>query len=283
MAAKFFGQFLLEKGLINRQQLLAALEAQHASNPVLGELAQNRGWLTPGQARRINERQRAEDLRFGDIAESMGLLEREQVAELLAEQKIRRKLFGEILVEQGSIDRMQLDAALREHQAERADALQALEVGVAGHPLGEAVTSAINTCVRLFPRTLGAPCQVAQVVASAEQLSGCTVTAHVRIASDAPMAIALACDEDTMQRLACAFLSIGPAQCDDALARDALGEVVNVLMGYVVRETVPPDASYRAAPPDFAVPAVNFLRQGERTLAVAMASPLGAFVLIVNN
>ena len=34
MAAKFFGQFLLEQGLINRQQLLAALEAQHASNPL---------------------------------------------------------------------------------------------------------------------------------------------------------------------------------------------------------------------------------------------------------
>ena len=65
--------------------------------------------------------------------------------------------------------------------------------------------------------------------------------------------------------------------------RDALGELVNVLMGYVVRETVPADASYRAAPPDFAVSAVNFLRQDDRTLAVAMTSPLGPFVLIVNN
>ncbi|MFP7721692.1 chemotaxis protein CheX [Lysobacter sp. A3-1-A15] len=283
MAAKFFGQFLLEKGLINRQQLLAALEAQHASNPVLGELAQNRGWLTPAQARRVNERQRAEDQRFGDIAESMGLLDRTQVDELLAEQKARRKLFGEILVEQGSINRLQLDAALREHGAEREDALKALQVGVSGHPLGEAATSAINTSMRLFPRTLGAPCQVAGIVDSADALDGCTVTAHVRIASDTPMAIGLACDEATMHRMACAFLSIEPAQCDDALACDALGELVNVLMGYVVRETVPADAAYRAAPPEFGVSALNFLRQGERTLAVAMASPLGPFVLIVNN
>ena len=283
MAAKFFGQFLLEQGLINRQQLLAALEAQHASNPMLGELAQNRGWMSAAQARRINERQRAEDQRFGDIAESMGILERAQVEELLAEQKARRKLFGEILIEQGSINRLQLDAALREHQAERADALKALEVGVAGHPLGEAMTSAINTSVRLFPRTLGAPCQVANVVGSADALAGCDVTAHVRIACDAPMAIGIACDEATMHRMACAFLSIEPAQCDDALARDALGELVNVLMGYVVRETVPADASYRAAPPDFAVSAANFLRQDDRTLAVAMTSALGPFVLIVNN
>lgn len=283
MAAKFFGQFLLEKGVVDRQQLLAALDTQHASSPMLGELAQNRGWLTAAQARRINERQRAQDQRFGDIAQSMGLLDASQVAELLAEQKARRKLLGEILIQQGAVNRVQLDAALREHQAERTDALQALELGVADHPLGAAITSAINTTGRLFPRTLGAPCQFSHVVGAQEAVATCDVTAHVRIASDTPMAIAMACDAATMHRIACAFLSIEPSQCDDALARDALGELVNVLMGYVVRETLPADAAYRAAPPDFAVSDTGFLRQGERTLAVSMTSPHGPFLLIVNH
>ena len=39
MAAKFFGQFLLEKGVIDAAQLLRALEIQRVSNPALGEIA----------------------------------------------------------------------------------------------------------------------------------------------------------------------------------------------------------------------------------------------------
>ena len=39
MAAKFLGQFLLERGTLTPAQLLAALDAQRASNPLLGELA----------------------------------------------------------------------------------------------------------------------------------------------------------------------------------------------------------------------------------------------------
>ena len=45
MAAKFFGQFLLERGVIDAQQLLRALELQRASNPMLGEIAQAHGLL----------------------------------------------------------------------------------------------------------------------------------------------------------------------------------------------------------------------------------------------
>jgi hypothetical protein len=42
MAAKFLGQFLLERGTLTPAQLLAALDAQRASNPLLGELAIHR-------------------------------------------------------------------------------------------------------------------------------------------------------------------------------------------------------------------------------------------------
>ena len=87
MAAKFLGQFLLERGTLTPAQLLAALDAQRASNPLLGELAIHHGMLDALQARRINERQRAEDRRFGDIALEMGWLSEGQLDVLLAAQK----------------------------------------------------------------------------------------------------------------------------------------------------------------------------------------------------
>lgn len=283
MAAKFFGQFLLEAGLIDKDQLLEALQVQRDSNPMLGELAQARGWLTAAQAARINERQRAEDKRFGDIAGEMGLLTAGQVDQLLDEQKSRRKLFGEILVERGMLDRDQLDAALRAHQADRDDALRSLEHGLAGHRVADIAHVAIQTCARLFPRLLKAQCQFSRLLDDATALPDCAVTAHVRIDAARPFAIGLACDARTATAAACGFLGVGGDECDDALALDALGELVNVVMGYVVKDVVPEDAAYTATPPDFGRAIAGFMAERGRTLALELTSQLGPMVLVING
>lgn len=280
MAAKFFGQFLLEKGVIDAAQLLRALEIQRTSNPALGELACEKGMLDAAQAQRINERQRSEDKRFGDIAQSMGLLTSDEVGRLLDEQKSRRKLFGEILVEEGFLDRERLDAELRLHAGERDEAVRSLDAMVATHQLGRRVGGSVSTCNKLFPRLLRTQCQFSSVVDPASP-PAVEVFALVRVAADRPIAIGMACDMAAAQAMAQAFLSIPPEACDDDLARDAVGELVNVLMGYIVKDCLPEDASYRAEPPDFET-ALNALNDGMHVL-VSMTSQLGSFVLVIGD
>lgn len=280
MAAKFFGQFLLEKGVIDAAQLLRALEVQRVSNPALGELACEKGMLTADQADRINERQRREDKRFGDIAQAMGLLTADEVGQLLDEQKARRKLFGEILVEEGFLSRERLDAELREHAGERDEAMRSLDAIVATHQLGRRVGNSIATTNKLFPRLLRTQCQFSRV-ADPSHPPHTDVLALVRVAADRPLAIGVACDTATMRAIGQAFLSIDAAACDDELAQDALGELVNVLMGYVVKDCLPEDATYRAAPPDFETP-VSALDDGLHVL-VEMTSQLGSFLLVVGD
>jgi len=280
MAAKFLGQFLLERGTITSAQLLAALDAQRASNPLLGELAVHHRMLDAAQARRINDRQRAEDRRFGDIALEMGLLDAGQLDVLLAAQKKGRKLFGQILVDQGALTAERLEAELVAHRRDLDEANHALALGIAGHALADAATSAIRVSNRLFPRLMGSQCQ-ASGIADDATLDACDVTAHVRIEAGAEsLLVGVGCSRATMQSMACALLSITPAQCDDELAVDALGELVNVLMGYVVRDTLSDDASYRAYPPSTALSAAD-LASRRSTLALSMASQRGDFVLIV--
>lgn len=283
MAAKFFGQFLLESGLIDGAQLLEALEIQRASNPLLGELAQARGWLTAAQAARINERQRAEDKRFGDLAGEMGLLDAAQVGHLLDEQKSRRKLFGEILVERGMLTRAQLDDALKAHQADRDDAVRSLESGLAAHPLGDVATSAINTCAKLFPRLLKSQCQFSSLVGPTNAAPACDALAHVRIQAARPLTLAVGCDHATMTAIACGFLGIAADECDEALAQDALGELVNVLMGYIVRDSLPEDMDYRASPPDFSADAAALMQADRPALAMVMTSQIGPLLLLVRG
>jgi len=279
MAAKFLGQFLLERGAITSEQLLAAIEAQRASNPLLGELAVQQGVLTEAQARRINERQRAEDRRFGDIAKEMGLLDEAQIEQLLAAQKAGRKLFGQILVEQGALTEAQLATELAAHRTDLDQADHALAVGIAG-PLAETASAAIRVSNRLFPRLLATQCQAAGMADNA-QLDACGVAAHVRIDGDKPLMIGIGCDHDTMRSMAAQLLSIPQSECDDELAIDALSEVVNVLMGYVVRDTLADDARYRANPPDASVSATQLATGNAR--AIAMNSQLGPFVLLIGH
>ncbi|MFC0677633.1 chemotaxis protein CheX [Lysobacter korlensis] len=283
MAVKFLGQFLLESGLIDSAQLLEALEVQRASNPLLGELAQARGWLTASQAARINERQRAEDKRFGDIAEEMGLLDAGQLGQLLDEQKSRRKLFGEILVERAMLTRDQLEAALRAHQADREDAVRSLEVGLSSHPLGDVANATIGTCSKLFPRLLKSQCQFSALVGEGEPMPACDALAHVEIASARPLTLAVGCDRETMTKITCGFLGITPAECDEALAQDALGELVNVVMGYVVRDVLPEDMAYRPSPPDFSADATTLVNAGRPALALVLTSQLGSLLVIVRG
>ena len=281
MAAKFLGQFLLERGVITAPQLLAAIEAQRASNPLLGELAVRHGMLDRTQARRIHQRQRVEDRRFGDIALEMGLLDQAQLAALLDAQKAGRKLLGEVLLEQGMVDAARLGAELAQHRADQEQARHALDHELSTHPLGALANSAIGVCARLFPRMLGSQCLPAEALAPGD-LDGWACVANVRVLGDEPMDIGLASDLSTARALACALLGIEPARCDDALALDALGEMVNVVMGYLVRDVMTEDdTAYRALPPDTTVPAATLAADRERSLAIGMGAQLGAFVLVV--
>jgi len=282
MAVKFLGQYLLERGVITPAQLLSAIEAQRASNPLLGELAVRQGLLTADQARRINERQRIEDRRFGDIAMDLGLLDAAQVESLLAAQKAGRKLFGQILVEQGVLDQATLEAELAAHRADQDLAQQELAVGVNDHALAELANGAIALCGRLFPRMLDSQCQAAGLL-DAQALAAYPHVAHVRIEGDQPMFIGIATDAATMKAMVCAFLRIGPERCDDALAIDGLGEIVNVLMGYVVRNVLPDELQYTAFPPDSSVPAASLVADRERSLALLMNSQLGPFALLIGD
>ena len=138
-------------------------------------------------------------------------------------------------------------ARLEMQASERESAVQGLDLGVAGHPLEPVLRTAIETCNRLFMRTLKRRSQFSSLVESSADAS-CGITGHVRVESSQPLVVGLACDHATMNAIASAFLSMPGSARDDALAQDALGELINVLMGYVVKETLPEDARYHARP-----------------------------------
>jgi len=119
MSTRFFGQFLLERGRITSQQLLAALELQKSIPMPIGILALERGWLSATQITDILDQQKRKTSRFEDLAVQLGYLTQAQSDELLQIQETSHRVrLGEALVLKGFITLESLDRELKEYNKE---------------------------------------------------------------------------------------------------------------------------------------------------------------------
>jgi len=101
-----FGDYLIEKGKIDRDDLDVALKLRTEKGIRLGVLAVDDGLLTEQQLGAILDHQReiAAAGLFGEIAINMKLLSREQVESLLEKQKEYEKIVDQILVLSGALN-----------------------------------------------------------------------------------------------------------------------------------------------------------------------------------
>ena len=119
MSTRFFGQFLLERGRITSQQLLAALEHQKSLLMPTAILALERGWLSPAQIKDINEQLKYKSSRFEELAVQLGYLNQPQIDELLQlDETTHRVRLGEALVLKGFVTLETLDRELKEYNKE---------------------------------------------------------------------------------------------------------------------------------------------------------------------
>ncbi len=120
MAVKFFGQFLMEIGVISRDALLKAVQLQESTNLKFGEIAMTMGFLTEAQIEKIHDAQRSEDLRFGDMALKLGLINVKQMQQILTRQKNGHLYIGEALIRVGALREADLPGYLDAFKADQA-------------------------------------------------------------------------------------------------------------------------------------------------------------------
>src|SRR4029079_18695552 len=90
-AAMHFGLYLKKKGIISAEQLVAALEAQLATLPRIGQLALEEEIISPRDIFNVLQAQRrSPDVRFGDLAIEMCLMTRDELMRLLMIQADRK-------------------------------------------------------------------------------------------------------------------------------------------------------------------------------------------------
>jgi CheY-specific phosphatase CheX len=155
MGIQFFGEFLIDRWVVTRGQLIEALELQEYRNLKLGALAVRKGYLTEDQASQINELQKSQDMRFGDLVVARGLMTEAQVQELLAIQKNNYLYLGEALIELGYLTEDILERELAIFKEEQAP-YRLDEVSVpAGTKSAETVRASVDLTRKMFVRVVG--------------------------------------------------------------------------------------------------------------------------------
>lgn len=116
MYTQLFGHYLLNKGIVDPDELHAALTAMTRIKAKLGAVAIDAGYMTAEQVEEVHEAQHTADMRFGAIAVNKGYLTEDQVVDLLARQKNSNLVLGQALIDFGFMTHKQFEEALNDYK-----------------------------------------------------------------------------------------------------------------------------------------------------------------------
>ncbi len=239
MFTNVFGNYLIEKGLISKEQLLEVKEKQSETRVKLGLIAVSEKLLTEQQANEVNRKQAVMDKRFGDIAVELGYLTAEQVSRLLGLQGNPYMQFSQTMTDKGIMSLAQIEEALAEFQKENAFTSTDMDAFKSGDidriiPLflpkmdkedaSELVLVAIRTVNRFVSTDLG------MKKAYLTDTFACGNGAMQNMEGDYGVTTAFAGNGDALLTIADAYAGES-FDCVDMDALDSVGEFINVING----------------------------------------------------
>jgi CheY-specific phosphatase CheX len=235
MSIKFFGQYLIEQGVVDSDQIRAALKLMDDENRSLGELAEAGGILTAEEAAKVNAQQRYCDIPFGELAVETGLLSEEQVEYLIGFQDQTRLRIGQALVRLEFLSNEHLLQLLVRFESEQA----LFRIGNVALPDGLESNALAATVLDLFPKLLVRVARIDVRIAkyqAAAEIPDHPVRIAVAVTGDVELVICLLGDEEFSLRLAGATAGFDEPRLEatrqnPVLLADGVGEFLNVLAG----------------------------------------------------
>ncbi len=250
MTAKFFGQFLLERGRINREELLVAVELQRHVNVKLGTLAVDRGYMKAADVETVNKLQRTVDKKFGELAVEKGFLTDAKVEELLADQKQERLLLGEALVKKDFLTFEILAEELEAFRKDQQSVPSTVSEVYARKPGAEVLEVFADTAAKMFTRIADETVKAGPCFHDAASARLHDFSIRQEFLGGFKGLVVLNLTEDLLRRLASKMLEEDVADAGED-AQDGACEFLNIVSGNVcaklsamgkVTEIQPPEA-----------------------------------------
>lgn len=272
MSVKFFGQFLLERGVVGRRALLDALDLQEARNRRIGAHAVRLGYLSEADVERINRLQLTQDKRFGELALELGLLTPEQVPELLSLQRNDAVLLGEALVELGHVERPTLERELGAFADDQAGYLVGEVIFPPGVRDPSLLAVPVDLTVKLLERLAGVSSKLGEGEREVRPPVSRLVSVTVSFSGGLTADYTLSLSTDLAARVAERILGeAGPH--DEATTLDAVKELANVVCGNAAAKLAQVGRPVEIGPPASGAPR---LERGQKFVLFPLHVPEGA-------
>jgi hypothetical protein len=261
MFSQFFGNYLFKRRIITSDQLRDVLALQDSIRVKIGVLTIDAGYMTAAQVDRVNELQKQRDKRFGEIAIEEGYLDEDQLSELLGQQNKRHLLISQALIDKGILTFGEIERIFGEYkqasglssdefEALKRNDLDAVAATLARMPdMGD--SNIYAEYFSLFARNLVRFVDGAIFIEPAERVKArafeCFI--HQEIDGRFKFFTGFAGPAEAMAGFAARFAKMDIPAMDD-LARDSLGEFMNIHNGlflsklsndWVELELLPPE------------------------------------------
>ncbi|MCD4750178.1 MAG: hypothetical protein K8R59_12475 [Thermoanaerobaculales bacterium] len=248
MSSMFFGQFLLEKGVINRDALLDAIERQRRANHSLTEVAVTEGLIDRGKADQINSLFRLSNQSIEVICAAEGGLSLNQIEQLRKKQRLGWLRIGTALVAGGHVTERQVEGLLEIYRAREAAERRTLEEDF--DHLDDPIVA--RACTELTLSHLQRVTEIPIKLRSIERADGRLRDGWRRFAQDIlgdhAFCIAIDLPMDLFSLVASKMLGVEVSPTSDA-ALDAGCELVNLIGGNTCTRLEPSGFRLRPEPP----------------------------------
>lgn len=160
MFGLYFGNYLMEKGLITQAQFEEIMLKQQQTRVKLGLIAVSEKLLTAKQAEEINQLQKSMDRRFGDIAIEKGYLLEEEVTHLLNMQGNPYLQFVQVVTESAVLNADELSSHIEDFKKENQfsdsdlDALKSGDIDRIISIFNVTDSSLLNNLISLYLRNI---------------------------------------------------------------------------------------------------------------------------------
>jgi len=290
MFSHFFGHYLLENKHITAEQLREVLALQDSVRVKIGILAIDAGYMTAEQVEIAHRLQATFDMRFGEIAIGKGYLTEDQLTDLLSKQSKRHLLVSQALADKGIMSFEDIERVLAayrrdsgfseaEYEALKENDMDAVAASLARMPeLGDPEVYA--GYFALFTRNLVRFIDPGIVIRRAEKV---TVTpfehlVHQEMDGRFKIFTGLSGSSAAMAEFASRYAKMGLMDYDD-MARDALGEFMNVQNGLFLSKLSNDWVELELSPPGFQNGGA--IRSVGVAYAIPFTLPFGEFTFFI--
>jgi CheY-specific phosphatase CheX len=257
MGIKFFGQYLLENGVVTAAELLEAVKYQESRNLKFGDYARSKGYLTDDDVRRLNDEQKRTDMMIGELTVKMGLLSHAQVEEILTMQKNDHVFIGAALVQKGFIAEDALRSQLerfREDQKAYVPGEIAVPEGL-DHP--DAVKRFVDLTQKMLRRVSHLDVKVGDGAISVSEPAKNFAVVSIRFTGAQNCDYVLAMPRAAAAAVASGILGQDASKEGDEIVLDGVKEFLNIVCGNIAADLAKRGKSVEMSPPSEAVHYTN--------------------------